>query len=72
MKFERSLSKTEKNSKMRQKYYIAFLKCALEMALENFELIEFFLALNGFRKNHDSFIYFRYKRDGIAIIWRKI
>ena len=57
---------------MRQKYYIAFLKCALEMALENFELIEFFLALNGFRKNHDSFIYFRYKRDGIGIIWRKI
>ena len=54
---------------MRQKYYIAFLKCALEMALENG--LKVFLALNKFRKNHDSFIYFRYKRDVKSMIWRK-
>ena len=36
VKFERSLCKTEKNCKMRQKYYIAFLKCALEMVLKNY------------------------------------
>ena len=46
VKFERSLCKTEKNCKMRQKYYIAFLKCALEMALEKFEIFEIFPALN--------------------------